>query len=239
MYQACFGADLEISETERNSIMPIYMFAYAHIALTNDYYSWGKELKQYVDHGNKKKLLNAVYILVKQHDIDIDEAKKLLKEEIVGQEKAYLEAKEQFIAQKSPSPAILGFFELLDLLVAGNMLWSAICPRYCDPRELLPVDDTRSSAELTALVKAAQFTDTKYSGPSGHLETQNASLGKITHHISKFLLHHALENKLTTFSDNAAKFNNVLSDRQLAPSVSQEEVFGPSHVVNVPLLIET
>ena len=124
-----FVSDTTISRSEVESVKYISdLILYAQI-LWHDYASWQKEIDAY-NSGKADSLVNALSILMKLHNIDVESAKDLLWDETVEYERRYCEERDLFIKKNSPGPEFYRWFRLLELSTGGNAIWSFTTSRY-------------------------------------------------------------------------------------------------------------
>ncbi|KAE9391130.1 terpenoid synthase [Gymnopus androsaceus JB14] len=93
--------------------------------LTNDYFSWEMERNQPTD-----RLRNAVAVLIKEHSIPESEAKVMLKEHIMKEEKKALELMHESESNKEDFEQVTRYLTALELFAAGYSFWCSTCPRY-------------------------------------------------------------------------------------------------------------
>ena len=93
--------------------------------LTNDYFSWEMERNQPTD-----RLRNAVAVLIKEHSIPESEAKVMLKDYIMKEEKKALELMHESESNKEDFEQVTRYLTALELFAAGYSFWCSTCPRY-------------------------------------------------------------------------------------------------------------
>ncbi|KAF8859970.1 terpenoid synthase [Acephala macrosclerotiorum] len=127
---ACTGFSVfpTISPAEVESALDITKIGYACAMLCNDYWSWEKEFEDFTGEGNWP--VNAVYLFMQQHNVDAETAKEMVKIKTMELAKEYGEKAVKYVEDIPVDSAIMRWFGLLDLVVAGNALWSITCPRY-------------------------------------------------------------------------------------------------------------
>lgn len=122
--------ELTITEEERKLIMPITAPAFVSLALTNDFFSWQKEYDQFKREAKAPYMVNAIWILMQEHSIDIERAKQMLKDKIAGYCQEYLRLTTEFRSSKVVSLDVQRYLSALELSIAGNVGWSQFTPRY-------------------------------------------------------------------------------------------------------------
>ncbi|KAE9405435.1 terpenoid synthase [Gymnopus androsaceus JB14] len=95
------------------------------VGLTNDYFSWEMERIQATD-----RLRNAVAVLIKEHSIPESQAKVMLKDYIMMEEKKVLELMHEFESNKEDFEQTTRYLSALELFAAGYSFWCSTCPRY-------------------------------------------------------------------------------------------------------------
>lgn len=96
--------------------------------LCNDYWSWDKEFEDFTGEGNWP--VNAVYLFMQQQNVDAKTAKEMVKVKTMDLAKQYGEKAVKCLEGLPSDSPVVRWFGLLDLVIAGNALWSITCPRY-------------------------------------------------------------------------------------------------------------
>ena len=122
--------DFTLTADETKDTSAITSAAYDAWVLVNDYFSWEKEYKNYESAGSKGVIANSVFLFMKWHAIDAKEAKAMLKKEIIAREAMYIKAKEDFNSSGIATERTHQWMVLLDLITAGNFVWSMTTARY-------------------------------------------------------------------------------------------------------------
>lgn len=123
-YFICWGMAITLDDDDYESIRQYNTVMGNVLGLTNDYFSWNVERVQ-----QGPGVRNAVRVLMKQHGIPADAAKRLLLGTIVEEEsKAALLKQERL--KKPVSEEILLYFEAIEVYVGGSCYWHATAPRY-------------------------------------------------------------------------------------------------------------
>lgn len=121
---------LTISEDERELMRPVAAPAYACIALANDFFSWQKEYDDFTCQSKSQYMVNAIWILMQEHSIKIEKAKKTLREKVAEYCQEFLRLKAKFQGSKVVSSDAGRYLSALELFLSGNVGWSQLCPRY-------------------------------------------------------------------------------------------------------------
>ena len=174
----CFSMDFALTKAEEEELSHITISAYNAWVLVNDYFSWEKEVLNYEANGSAGEIVSAVFLFMKWHSVDAKRAKELLKEEIISREKIYSDLKEKYLRQVDATERTRYWFTLLDLVTAGNFLWSMTTARYLkgeDGYPALRAQHRRDSAHSTK-----DNLDQPISAPvmeNGHANGQNGLNG--------------------------------------------------------------
>ncbi|KAF5011447.1 hypothetical protein FDECE_2436 [Fusarium decemcellulare] len=119
-----WGMGISLSDEDYESIRE-YDFTMGNVlGLTNDYFSWNVEKHQPTD-----RIRNGVRVLMNEHNITSDVAKKLLLGVIV-EEEAKAERLKRERLEKPVSDELGLYFEAIELYVGGSCYWHATAPRY-------------------------------------------------------------------------------------------------------------
>lgn len=131
----CFSMDFYLTAEETAQTSSITSAAYDAWVLVNDYFSWEKEYRNYEANGSTGQIVSAVFLFMKWHNVDQITAKKMLRGEIIAREEKYCRLKSDYFARGNVTNRIIKWFELLDLVTAGNFSWSMTTARYHDDVE--------------------------------------------------------------------------------------------------------
>lgn len=126
----CFSMDFTLTADETEKTSAITWAAYSSWVLVNDYFSWEKEWKNHQANGGTGVIANAIFLFTRWYSVDNEEAKKMLRKEIVAREETYCRLKDEFVAAGLGTEKTLQWLELLDLVTAGNFAWSMTTARY-------------------------------------------------------------------------------------------------------------
>ncbi|KAK8078753.1 polyprenyl synthetase [Apiospora phragmitis] len=126
----CFSMDFTLTPDETEKTAAITWAAYSSWVLVNDYFSWEKELKNHQAKGGTGLIASAVFLFTRWYSAPNDEAKKMLRKEIIAREETYCRLKDEFLASGFATEKTVQWMELLDLVTAGNFAWSMTTARY-------------------------------------------------------------------------------------------------------------
>ena len=106
-----------------------YLAAGGSFALTNDYWSWPKELDASQKGGGR--IVNAVMHFIEKTSCSADEALEKVKLLAVEYERKALEQRKLILVQNPDLPAdVRRFMDGIIWVLGGASLWSAKCKRY-------------------------------------------------------------------------------------------------------------
>ena len=182
-----FGMAITIPEEEMELCRRLSRHAWIVAGLQNDLFSWEKEYETSVENG-QSHVINAIWVLMQEHSITVDEAKKLCRVKIEEHVAHYVrDAKE---AQKNPnySAELRRYLEALHYSISGNGVWSLYCPRY-NPE--VAFNERQLSRMKVGIGKASANLHNRYDNPSEEI-LENGMIMKPTtsfddHSFSPFL----------------------------------------------------
>ena len=120
---------LTIPEDEMGLCKDLGRPSWAALALTNDLYSWEKELDAATKAG-APHVINGIWVLMKEHSLTETEAKILCRKKIrefVADARRIVE-KNKLNTNLSSDLRI--YLEAILYSISGNLVWSIYCPRY-------------------------------------------------------------------------------------------------------------
>lgn len=126
----CFSMNFALSADETAETLALTHAAYDAWVLVNDYFSWDKEWRNHQANGSTGVIASAMFLYMKWYSVDADEARRLLRSEIISREERYCQAKEDFLARGKLTEKTIQWLDLLDLVTAGNFAWSMTTARY-------------------------------------------------------------------------------------------------------------
>ncbi|XXH01034.1 hypothetical protein Hte_007385 [Hypoxylon texense] len=126
----CFSMDFALDAEEEEKTSAVTWAAYDAWVLVNDYFSWEKELINHRANDGNGMIANAIFLFKKWYSVDAEEGKKMLRKEILAREDKYCKAKDDFLASGDVTSKTTQWLELLDLVTAGNFVWSMTTARY-------------------------------------------------------------------------------------------------------------
>lgn len=124
-----FGCAITIPAHEKRAASDLCRSAWIALSLTNDLFSWDKEHRDAIKKG-QTYVPNALYVIMQEHNIGIEEAKGICRKEVRVNIKEYLNAVERVKREKNYSIDLLRFMDGLIYSIGGNLVWSLSCPRY-------------------------------------------------------------------------------------------------------------
>ncbi|KAK1977183.1 geranylgeranyl pyrophosphate synthase [Colletotrichum cereale] len=176
-----FGMAVDVSESDKKRIRPIFAAAESALVLTNDYWSWDREWQQ-AQQTKDPRIVNAVHLFMRTEGLEIYQAREVVRDRILAYEAEFLRLKDEFYVQNPNITAHLKkYIELCGVITAGNHLWCANCPRHNSWRseDILPIersysfpsedtipDDTLSPAATTSSSVSYKSSPTTVLTPS-------------------------------------------------------------------------
>jgi hypothetical protein len=120
---------LKIPDHEVETVTDLVMPAVKAASLTNDLFSYTKELIAAKESG-KDDVTNGVWVLMKEHDLTEDDAKNLCRALIKEEVAIFVEVVKTIRDRADLSQHARKYVELMQYSVSGNVIWSRECPRY-------------------------------------------------------------------------------------------------------------
>lgn len=120
---------ITIPDHEMDTCDELTRYAWLAAALTNDLVSWQKEYDASKQNG-KTFFFNAVWILMGEHSITVDEAKELCRKKIKEIVAKYMKIVEDSKKRTDISLDLRKYIDALQYTISGNIAWSFLCPRY-------------------------------------------------------------------------------------------------------------
>jgi hypothetical protein len=124
-----FGMALTIPESDVSLATSATSTAFAVVALTNDLFSWERE-RDAAKRDGMPHVVNAVWVIMGQHSVSADEAKKICHDKIVELVDEYKHTVERFRNDDSVCDDLKKYVEIIQCNVSGNLAWSLSCSRY-------------------------------------------------------------------------------------------------------------
>ena len=124
-----FGMGLTIPEEEMSICAQLCRPAWITAGLTNDLFSWEKEHDAAVENG-QSDVVNAIWVLMGEHSITVDEAKAMCRQKIREAVAEYVQVVKETRIRTDISLDLRIYVEALQYSLSGNVVWSMQCPRY-------------------------------------------------------------------------------------------------------------
>lgn len=124
-----FGMAITIPEEEMESCRELMRYAWIAAGLTNDLFSWQKEYDASRRNG-QPDVVNAIWVLMGEHSISVDEAKELCRSKIKDCVAKYRTVVEDTKKRTDLSLDLRKYVEAMQYSLSGNVVWSLLCPRY-------------------------------------------------------------------------------------------------------------
>lgn len=127
-----FSMGVRLSAEDRELIKNVQEATEVALFLTNDYFSWDREL-EYSKKVGAGRLVNAIAVLMKQHNLQAAEAKEMTKNIILQNEAEYVRRRDELYKNYPLLPLYLRkWIEVWGVIIAGNHVWSSTAPRHND-----------------------------------------------------------------------------------------------------------
>ena len=159
--------DLDLSRQDIEAVDYITFPACATMILCNDVYSYDKEVEQCVF--TDKPHSNAVAYVMRERNIGVAEAKKVVLEEVIPPyEQEYLDKYHSYLANNKSggkSAKVAKYLEEVGYILSGNWYWSTVCHRYHNQKQ--PRENPLASNQENGMTSA--------SFPNGNIEAEAES----------------------------------------------------------------
>jgi len=133
---ATFGMGIAIPSEEKDECFRLTRPVWAVAGLTNDLQSWNKEYELFRPE-ERADMSNAVWILMKQDCIDIEEARCRVVRKIQDFVSEYVETVKNIHTSRQDLSFNSRFFvETMQYMISGNLMWGISSPRYHPDRTL-------------------------------------------------------------------------------------------------------
>ncbi len=120
---------ITIPEHETDPCKQLVGPAFAAISLTNDLFSWEKE-RDAAERDGYPHVVNAIWVLMREHSITELEAQQLCREEIKKFVDESVRVAEDASRNNDISLDLRKYVEAIQYSLSGNLVWSIYCPRY-------------------------------------------------------------------------------------------------------------
>ncbi|KAL5042058.1 hypothetical protein BDW71DRAFT_200911 [Aspergillus fruticulosus] len=152
-----WASGVELTQEEEVETGPVTYLAYVVLAVTNDIWSWEKEKKVTRQSGGTLPLINAVQMVMQMQQIDEETAKHIVLSIIRENEEQYCLLRDEHLKRPDTSHSVKKWFQILELSMAGNALWSIHAPRY----HLNVRDPYKRPSEAPSVFKELQIMQLK------------------------------------------------------------------------------
>ncbi|RDW93039.1 uncharacterized protein DSM5745_00361 [Aspergillus mulundensis] len=127
----CWTNDIRISDEEKESVRYLTQLACAGGILGNDYYSFPKEFDEHHRSGTLDRLQNGVALFMREYGYTEEEAKEIIKAEVIRREKEWMDGFDAWSRQAGPeSGEVRRYLVMTMALMSGSMFWMAHAGRY-------------------------------------------------------------------------------------------------------------
>ncbi|KAL2870569.1 bifunctional terpene synthase/polyprenyl synthetase family protein [Aspergillus lucknowensis] len=125
-----WASGVELTQEEEIETGPVTYLAFVVLAVTNDIWSWEKEKRVTRYSGDSLPLINAVQMVIEMQQVDEETAKHRVLDIIRRNEQQYCFVRDEHLKRPNISHSVRKWFQILELSMAGNALWSIHVPRY-------------------------------------------------------------------------------------------------------------
>ncbi|KAL4788979.1 isoprenoid synthase domain-containing protein [Aspergillus venezuelensis] len=127
----CWTNNIRISDEEKESVKYLTQLACAGGVLGKDYYSFSKEFDEHHRSGTLERLQNGVALLMREYGYTEEEAKAIIKMEVIHREKEWMDRFNAWSRQAGPETAeICRYLVMTMALISGSMFWMSHTSRY-------------------------------------------------------------------------------------------------------------
>ncbi|KAF2708718.1 terpenoid synthase [Pleomassaria siparia CBS 279.74] len=124
-----FGCALTIPENEFELCEELVLPAVIAASLTNDLFSYEKELEAAQKSG-RLDVVNGLWYLMLEHKLTLEEAKVRCRNRIKVEVAKYVQTVQEVRYRVDLSDDTKRYIELMQYSISGNVVWSQQCPRY-------------------------------------------------------------------------------------------------------------
>jgi hypothetical protein len=117
---------MTLTQQEDAQLACIIRPCFAALALTNDYFSFDREMED----AQSSTLINSIDIAMRLQRLDIPAAKEVVKQTIRKYEGEFMRLISHYARDGTMSDKIQKYLEAMSYQVSGNLVWSLNCPRY-------------------------------------------------------------------------------------------------------------
>jgi hypothetical protein len=125
-----WASGIELTQEEELATGPVTYLAFVVLAVTNDIWSWEKERRVTRQSSQSLPLINAVQMVMQMQQVDEEAAKHRVLDIIRQNEEQYCLMRDEYLKGPNTSHSVKRWFQILELSMAGNALWSIHAPRY-------------------------------------------------------------------------------------------------------------
>jgi hypothetical protein len=125
-----WASGVELTPEEEVETGPATYLAFVVLGVTNNLWSWEKEQRVTRQSGDTLPLINAVQMVMQMQDTAEETAKQIVHDLIREHEEQYCLLRDEYLRRPSTSLSVKKWFQVLELSMAGNALWSIHALRY-------------------------------------------------------------------------------------------------------------
>ncbi|KAM7217588.1 Isoprenoid synthase domain containing protein [Rhypophila decipiens] len=229
-----FGMGMTLTKEEDAKLAHVIRPCFAALALANDYFSFDKEWEEARQPGGSKPL-NAVWLSMQWHVVDITIAKILVREAANRYESQFVQFCDDFRKTNSPiSDKLDRYLQGMACQVSGNVVWSLNCPRYYPEFRYDPnagIEDVLTAKYRAPLPKSEEQDEEEVDGPpTAVLDRRHGSVDSTISYFSEYSRGSSSRNSsvsvVSVYSDDEDQVTNTKFPR--------EELLGMDHL-NAPV----
>jgi hypothetical protein len=139
-----FGMGMTLTPQEDAELARIIRPCFAALALTNDYFSFDRELED----AENTTLINSVSIIMRTQGLDIPSAKEIVRQTIRKYEAEFMRLTREYKRESAlMSEKLEQYMEAMSYQVSENLVWSLNCPRY-NPDYRYELESCQGTARL-------------------------------------------------------------------------------------------
>ncbi|KAE8149070.1 polyprenyl synthetase [Aspergillus avenaceus] len=125
-----WASGVELTPEEQEDAGPVTYLAYVVLAIVNDIWSWEKEKVVTRQSRGSNPLINCVHMVMQMQGTDEETAKKVTHGIIRKHEEQYCRLRDEYLQKPGLSSSLKKWFQVLEISMAGNALWSVNIIRY-------------------------------------------------------------------------------------------------------------
>ncbi len=130
-----FAMGLNVLEEDEELCLELTRPVWAAASVANDLQSWDKEYLL-AQKQPDSDMVNAVWVMMKQHSVDVETAKELCHQKVKEFVAEYVQTLEYNKIRDDIPETVRIFVEAMQYMISGNLVWGNQCPRYYPEKKL-------------------------------------------------------------------------------------------------------